>query len=305
MAVPPAPQPRGGNISNGVSYYGTTSSNFGLPQPGFNINSDGRGLLEGTAIFIFEVDPRMPRLPALVPKRGQDHPSDSRLKCYKVDASFNNNGECRVTASYIGLEKDPTDPQIEITGSTSETSIVFHPGFASWAIETPGKPAGAGGLATLPTYKSYVETDDQGNFARFKIGVSPGDLGGVEAYLTPKATVRTTYYTGSAASVQNTQNGLGRANSNPGSFPGGLLPTMNSNWLLTNCGVSEYGNVFKVTEEYMMSESNKPWNVYIYNNDGTNGGGGGMTNLLGSKTPNLWTGAKYKLPSPAQPGNPA
>lgn len=251
--------------------------------------------------MMYQVDPTLPRLP-VIPKRGQGHPTDSRLKCYKVDASFNNNGECRVTASYIGLERDPTDPQIEITGSTSETSIVFHPNFPQIAIKTAGKPALAGGKSILPVYQPYVETDDQGNFLRFKIGVTPEDLGGVEAYLTPKATVRVTYYTGSTSSVKSAQGGLGRANTKPGSFPSGLLGDTSANWLLTSSGVTEYGNVFKISEEYMLSESGKPWNKWIY---GGGGSSGGVSGILGQPTKGMWTGATYKLPAPAGPGNPA
>lgn len=302
MSVPPAPQPQGGNPSNGIVFYGNTGSvGLGLNQPGFNINTDGRGLLEGTAVMIYQVDPTLPRLPA-VPKRGQGHPTDSRLKCYKVDASFSNNGECRVTASYIGLEKDPTDPQIEMTGSTSETPIVFHPNFPDIAIKQRGRPASGGNKAVPNIYHDYVELDDQGNFLRFKIGVTPEDLGGVEAYLTPKGTVRLTYYTGDTSNIRNAQMGLGRANTSPGSFPKGLLGDTPANWLLTSVGVSEYGNVFKISEEYMLSESGKPWNKWIY---GGGGSSGGVTGILGQPTKGMWTGAKYKLPGPAGPGNPA
>lgn len=269
-------------------------------QTGFTINSDTRGLLEGTAILIYEVSPSLPKLPN-IPKRGSPHPTDARLKCYKVDASFSGNGECRVTASYIGLEKDPTDSQVEITGSTSETSIVFHPGFPVWAIKKAGKPAAGAAKAILPEYRDYVDTDDSGNFQRFKTQVSPGDLGGVEAYLTPKATVRCTYYTGSTTTVKSRQAGLGRASDQPGGFPSSLLPDTAANWLLTSVGVSEYGNVYKISEEWMMSESGKPWNQYIYGggSGGTTGGtaGGKSTGFLGGTNfIGKWTGASYTLP---------
>ena len=307
MSVPPTPQPRGGSPAQGINYYGNTGSvGAGLAQPGFNINTDGRGLLEGTAIMIYQVDPTLPRLPN-VPQRGSPHPTDSRLKCYKVDSSFSNNGECRVTASYIGLEKDPTDPQLEITGSTSETSIVFHPYFADIAIKSRGRAATGGAKAVPPKYHSYVETDDQGNFVRFKIGVTPEDLGGVEAYLTPKATVRLTYYTGATGSVKDAQSGLGRANKKPGNFPNGLLGDTPANWLLTSCSVSEYGNVFKISEEYMLSESGKAWNKWIY---GGGSSSGGVSGILGTPTSigrGTWlngTSAR-RLPGPAGPGNPA
>jgi len=257
-------------------------------------------LLEGTAVLLYEVSPSLPKLPN-IPRRGSPHPTDARLKCYKVDASFSGNGECRVTASYIGLEKDPTDSQVEVTGSTSESSIVFHPGFPLWAIKKAGKPATGTSKAILPEYYDYIDKDDAGNFQKFSIGSAPADLGGVEAYLTPKATVRCTYYTGSTTTVKGRQAGLGRASAQPGNFPSSLLPATGANWLLTSVGVSEYGNVYKVSEEWMMSESGKPWNPYIYggstSGNGTNPNGFSATLALGGTNfIGKWTGASYTLP---------
>jgi hypothetical protein len=246
-------------------------------------------------VMIYEVDPGLPRLPN-IPKRGGPHPTDSRLKCYKVDASFNNLGECRVTASYIGLEKDPTDAQIEISGSTGETSIVFHPGFPTWAIKEPATPPKGNTPGKPPVYnKDVCELDDGNKFVRFALGVA-GDMGGVEAYLTPKSTLRATYYTGSTNVVKNGQGGLGRAANKPSAFPHALLPDTKANWLLTNCSVSEYGTIYKITEEWMMSEAGKPWNKYIYGdgNVASGGGSGVPANFLGGTNfQGKWTGAKW------------
>jgi hypothetical protein len=276
---------------------GTTGTVVGgINQPGFSINSDTRGLLEGTWVGIYQADPALPRLPK-VPEKGQGHPFDSRLKCYKVDAQFGNNAECRVTASYIGLEKDPTEPQIEITASTSETSIVFHPGFAYWAIKTPAVPAGGGKKASPPVYYDYIETDDRNNFVRFKVGVSPNDFGGVESYLTPRLTARVTYYTGRTVGVKKAQ-GVGMASERPGNFPGGLLGETEATWLLTNASVTEYGNVYKISEEWMLSEAGKPWNKNIYPTYGGSGGGAGYS-LGGTSFTGKWTGINWSSVGPA------
>ena len=297
--VPPAPRPpNDGTDGFGIRRIGNTGGVAGgLVQSGFTINSDTRGLLEGTAILIYEVSPSLPKLPS-IPRRGSPHPTDARLKCYKVDASFSGNGECRVTASYIGLEKDPTDSQVEITGSTSETSIVFHPGFAKMAIKKAGKPAGNGAKAVLPEYYDYIDTDDAGNFQKFAVGAAPADMGGVEAYLTPKATVRCTYYTGSTTTVKSRQSGLGLASPTPGGFPKSLIPSTKANWLLTSVGVSEYGNVYKISEEWMMSESGKPWNPNIYSGGDTGGPSNnaplnGSLALGGQSLQGNWTGVSW------------
>jgi len=291
MTVPPSPNGPGGQLYKdqyGIRYYGVTGGVAGgIGQPGGNISSDGRGLLEGSWVFIYQVDPGLPRVPN-VPRRGAPHPTDGRLKCYKTDSSFGPNGECRVTASYIGLERDPTEGMIEITGSTSETSIVFHPGFPTWAIEKPAVPAKGAKKAVPTEWKSWVKANDAHEFERFKVGETPGDLGGVEAYLTPRCTVRVTYYTGSTGAVKATQGGLGVAAEKPGNFPGSLIPDTKANWLLNNCSVSEYGTIFKITEEWMLSEAGKPWNPYIYGPHGNGGSGGGFTNFIGK-----WTGINW------------
>lgn len=291
--VPPSPQPYQ-PIANqyGINFYGNTGGVAGwLPQPGFSISDNGRGLLEGTAILVYQVNAALPRMPPVVPKRGSDHPTDGRLKCSKVDASFNALGDCRVTASYVGLAQDPTIPEIELTGSTSETSIVFHPNFPNMAIKVPGTPAKGGKPAKPAVYHDWVETDN-GNFVRFKIGAAPEDLGGVEAYLTPRCTVRVSYYTGRTNLVKGVQGGLGLASESPGSFPSALLPSTGANWLLTSVSISEYGVIYKISEEWMLSESGKPWNKLIY---GETGGGGGGTGMDGKPLGNYktWTGIKW------------
>ena len=296
MATPPTPNGPAQATVAGIRMIGTTGNIAGgINQPGFSINSDTRGLLEGTWVGVFQADPALPRLPN-IPRRGEGHPFDSRLKCYKVDAQFGNNAECRVTASYIGLEKDPTEPQIEITASTSETSIVFHPGFAGWAIKTPAVPASNGKKAQPVVYHDYVETDDRNNFIRFKVGVSPNDFGGVESFLTPRMTARVTYYTGRTLGVKKAQ-GVGQASEYPGAFPRMLLEATTATWLLTNASVSEYGNVYKISEEWMLSEAGKPWNKNIYPTFGGGGGEGytlGGTNFVGK-----WTGINWSSVGPA------
>jgi hypothetical protein len=296
MATPPTPQPARAPDLSTIRLIGTTGNSVGgINQPGFSINSDTRGLLEGTWVGVFQVDPSLPRLPN-VPRRGEGHPFDARLKCYKVDASFGNNAECRVTASYIGLEKDPTEPQIELTAATSETSIVFHPGFEGWAIKTPAVKGSEGKKPQPVVYQDHIETDDRNNFVRFKIGVSPNDFGGVESYLTPRLTARVTYYTGRTLGVKKAQ-GVGKASKYPGAFPKMLLDSTSATWLLTNASVSEYGNVYKISEEWMLSESGKPWNPNIYQTFGAGGGEGytlGGTNFVGQ-----WTGIDWGSVGPA------
>lgn len=270
MSTVPPPPP---SQLNDFLRFGDTGGIAGITQPGGSISIDGRGLLESSWVFIYESDTG--QLP-LVPTRGSPHPTDPRMKCYKVDCSFGNNGEVRAIASYIGLAKDPTDAEIEITGSTGETSIVFHPGFPVWAIEKQADPK----KKTPVKYNRWVETDDQNNFVRFKVGECPANFGGVESYLTPRCTIRCTYYTGRTSSVRGASGSLGKAFDYPGNFPQGLLTSTKANWLLTSVGVTEYGTVFKISEEYMLSEAGQPWNPWIY---GSGSQGGIPINRIGGQ----------------------
>ena len=79
------------------------------------------------------------------------------------------------------------------------------------------------------------------------------------------------------------------ASETPGSFPSSLIVSSPANWLLNSSSVSEYGTIYKITEEWMLSESGKPWNKFIYGPFGGGGGGDGkFTNFQGK-----WTGINW------------
>ena len=261
--VPPAPL----SPNAGIFSYGLIGDASNIYQPGWNITKDTKGLVEGT-IKIRRTSDTQAMPP--VPVRGDPHPYDATLKCYKVEASFGNLGEVGITAQYIGIEKDPTDAEFEFTGSTSEESIVFHKDFKSWAVEKYALPdnPNTGQKGTPVQYKKqYVDVDEAGNFVRFKVG-APADFGGVESYLVPKATCRVSFYTGRTSTVTQYQSSIGKVFKSPAGMPSQLIADTGGNWLMTSISIQEHGIIYKVQAEYMLSSFGAKWNPYIYGSSG-------------------------------------
>lgn len=231
------------------------------PQPDWTITDDGRGVLESSVRFYFEN--KANRVPSGLPKKGEAHPADSRLKCYKVSYTQNKNEYGYAQADYIGLEAgNQSAGEWEVTSSTSETSIIFHPDFEALAMEEKGT-AGSNGQGGSPTkWKNYVKTDEKNEFEAFTVD-APDDLAGIEAYLTPQTVCRVTFHTTQASLVGGVMRGLGKTRSTPYGVPN--VPSSGSgNWLLTNASASEYGNIYRIQTEWTLSTRNKPWNEKIY-----------------------------------------
>jgi len=243
--------------SGGIRTHGTWKA--GEAQPDWSMTVDGRGLLEGNFKKHY---PNQQNVAGTVPEKGSAHPMDKRLTCYKSSASFGKMGQLFVTAEYIGLAKDPTEAEWELSSSTSSSSIVFHPRFPEMAMEI--KPTSA----NKNNYKFYKYVDhDPSNpkvFVRFNCATAPYGLAGVESYLIPKGTVKTSFYTGKKSMVAEILSNLGHTSGSPMFVPSEVLASTGGNYLLTNASVSEYGNIYKVSMEWMLSEHGEPWNPLIY-----------------------------------------
>lgn len=250
-------------------------------QPDFNISDDGRGLLQGSYKVYYHNVSGMPPLPS----RGSPHPMNTGLHCIKSDAQFGMNNSCVVTAEYIGIRTDPTFAECEVSSTTGETSMVFHPRFAEMAIKVPATKAN-------PNYQfqDWIDTVNNNgkDFERFNIASAPGDMGGVESFLTPRATVRVSFYTKGGAAVRLMSN-IGRTASTP-VYANGPMPS-GGNFLLTGVSVTPYGDIYKVSAEWTQSELGKTWNKYVYKEFGSSNSGSklnpgsAITPLSGPKVP--------------------
>jgi hypothetical protein len=240
--------------------HGTTNA---VGQPDFSISDDGRGLLQGSFKWYYHHASGMPPLPG----RGSTHPMNTGLGCIKAEAQYGMNNSCVVTADYIGIRTDPTFAECEVSSTTGETSMVFHPRFAEMAIATPA-------TKTNPNYKfkDWIDTVNNNgkDFERFNIATAPANMGGVESFLTPRATVRVSFYTKGGAAARLMGN-IGKTASQP-LYANGPMPT-GGNFLLTGVSVTPYGNIYKVSAEWTQSELGKTWNKEIYKEFGSNNSG--------------------------------
>ena len=232
---------------------GSIGNNY--PLPDWTYTDDCRGLLESSVKFFINGS----GIPSTLPRKGSTHPFNSALKCYKVTYTQQDNEIGYYTAEYIGLQNDPTEGEWEISSSTSEQSIILHPDFSIFAVETKGDPSGQ----TPTKWKKWVKRDKDNEFQNF-YAFAPEDLGGVEAYLVPQTTARVTFYTASQSSASTVMGGMGTTRGSPYGCRGIPSSSSGGNWLLVNGSVSQYGTIFRVQTEWMLSSGGKKWNKWLY-----------------------------------------
>lgn len=213
----------------------------------------------------YTINPQNPYTPPL-PARGQSHPWDGRLKCYKSSAQMGNNGQAIVTSDYIGLRQDPTLAEVETSGSTTSQAMPLHPNFPNLAMAT--KPT-----SNNPNfvYFPYVDTvnNNRKDFERFNVNTAPEGLRGAESYSAPRATVRVSFYTASQGTVSKYLSNVGTWASEPANANGPL--PKGGTFLLNSVNVSTYGTIYKLSCEWIMSEQGVDWSDKIYRKFGSGG----------------------------------
>jgi hypothetical protein len=231
-----------------------THGNFGgrlLEQPDWSTSDNGRGLLEGTAIFKVNHG-GSPATTALPVARLDKHPTDERLVCWDVDATYGRNGIATVTGKYVGIKNGSmTDPEWSISSSASEQSVMFHPKFNQFVAEAAGD-------------KFKIRTDDAGFFVSF--GVRHPKVPAVEKFSAPSGSIKISYYTTETDKwFPYSFAGLGKWCKKPPFVPDYLDASVaNLSWLLTGSSVLEYANIFKVDLDFTLSVLAKPHNVHLY-----------------------------------------
>ena len=144
-----------------VKYGPMPKSYMGL-QPDWEITDNGRGLLEGSAKFVFEH--ALAGNDSDIPKVGTPHPADGRLLCWDVQTTY---GKARIgyaQAKYIGIANgDMTRPEFSVSGSTGEQSIKFHPDFKQWEAEAQNDV-------------QKIKRDENGYFVAFGLSMHTVDL---------------------------------------------------------------------------------------------------------------------------------
>ena len=241
-----------------------------LLQPDYSYTQDQYGLLQGTISKM--MDSTSPG-GAAVPNKGSPHPMDSRMGAYKSSISFTRNGKAVVTTDYIGILSDPTKPEWDVSSNTAETSILFHPRIAEFAVLKGG--TGPNPIDSV-TWKTWVECEPNSNkFKQFAIG-APGDLAGVSKYLIPRASVKYSFYTKRVDTVHKFMANLSTWSAKPQNGPIEIFPQGKANYLLQSCNVTPFGIIYKISCEWQLSEHGKPWNKEVYPafNSQSSGSGG-------------------------------
>lgn len=227
--------------------YGFTAS---TEQPDWSVSDNGRGLLEGVAIFKIPHTGLVSSTPIPV-ARLSIHPNDSRLTCWDVETTFGRNGIATCTAKYVGIKGNNTDPEWTMSGTASEQSIRFHPKFDEW-------------VALANKEKTKIRLDEQGYFVSF--GPKHPKVPAVEQFVAPSGSCKVSFYTKSKEVwMSKSIGGLGKWVNIPSLAPAFLDASKSKlSWLLTSTSVTEYANIFKVDLDFTLSVLGKPHNIYMY-----------------------------------------
>ncbi|NDB89151.1 MAG: hypothetical protein EB164_09675 [Thaumarchaeota archaeon] len=239
-----------------------------LPQPDWSIQDNGRGLLEGNAKIFFTHSKNV--VPSGLPVRGSSHPYDSRLHCHTSNMTLQKNGIGYCEAQYIGIkEGDTTVPEWTLSANTSDLSIQLHKSFNDWCVEgglimKPDGNYNTSGIKSGKNGYKMVEVDENGKFERF--GLSHPKVKGVETFSVPQGNCKVSFYCKNkeqwyAFSV----GGLAKWCTKPPFVPDFLdASSANLSWLLNGSSVTEYGNIYKVELDFLLSILGEPVNPYVY-----------------------------------------
>jgi hypothetical protein len=169
------------------------------------------------------------------------------------DASF------QVTISYEGTEEEPgEEDSYEFDSSFREEPIESHPKIAR-IRKRFGGVLGDDGRITFPERMpgGAGETAGLGGGETSKAEKNP--LFGQTTYLVLNAVFRRTYLKRRVPSDLLDEVGTTRAR-----LPGGLPTPKGRNWLVMPPKVARRGNVFEITEEWMLSKPGEEWPEALY-----------------------------------------
>lgn len=244
-------------INNPLQHGSLPKSYLGM-QPDWEITDNGRGLLEGSAKFVFEHANK--GNDADIPKVGTPHPADTRLFCWDVSTSYGKSLIGYANAKYIGISNgNMTVPEFQLSGNASEQSVKFHPKFAEWEAEAANDV-------------QKIKRDENGYFVSF--GPKHPKVPVIEQFVAPTGTCKVLFYCKTTVTwSQFMFGGLGKQSDTPSYGPSYLnASAMNLSWLLTGVSVSEHGTIFKVELDFTLSVLGKKHNEYMYEKLGVSGG---------------------------------
>ena len=237
-----------------------------LPQPDWSVTDNGRGLLEGTAKIFFTH--KSNETPSGLPTRGSAHPYDSRLQCHTSNTTFQRNGIGYCEAQYIGIKNgEMTEPEWTLSANTSDQPIELHKDFEKWINEgglTRNTQGNFSGQVVIRDGRKTIELDDSGNFKSF--GLGHAKVPAIENFSVPQGNCKVSFYCkNKEVWFKLSVGGLAKWCNKPPYAPDFLdASPANLSWLLNGSSVTEYGNIYKIEVDLILSILGKPINPWIY-----------------------------------------
>lgn len=208
-------------------------------QPDRRLIEKDDGSIEGT--IVFECDRSNV---ANMPRKGSQHPDDSRCELYAREFTYLKLGKVRMVGSYFGIDGPETDPVLSCSTDLDRLPIVLHPDFKT----------DLGGSSASPLGGAQFDTET-GEFLGFFD--STGDLFGVEYFFEASCQVSLSYWTRKVPTFK-------RLMSIQDSIRKFKKPDGVKNFLLVGSPYRQVGTHYQVTETYLGSGPGG-WNPRIYN----------------------------------------
>jgi hypothetical protein len=143
-----------------------------------------------------------------------------------------------------------------LSRSTSQQSLDTHPNFKGDATSIIGVACGTDGTENA----EIILRDEEGAFQRISDKAVVDNLKGASAYLAPSAEYSIRYASKEAPNVSN----IGKAISGtPKGAPTASGISPGRAWLLTAIDYTQRGDIFEVTERYLLSD-NSGWSEPVY-----------------------------------------
>ena len=158
-------------------------------QPGWQVTERLDGTIEGTVDFVTK-----PEWADTLPEIGDPHPGDDRLEVHTLARSFDPLQRVRLTAHYLGLTEDPTDPVLSCVGSPDREAIETHPDFVSVLAGVPSAPKNDAHFVSVHDRRQTVIDKDY-LFSHFETNAAATEsLAGIQYYLKASTQVELTWW---------------------------------------------------------------------------------------------------------------
>lgn len=227
-------------------------------QPGWTIDSDGYGLL--TSRLTYRCDKGAV---SRAPKKGDPHPEDSRLSCFKSTWTVDSSNWATITSEYIGIESGQftrfiPSGQVALGSEPIET----HPNF----YNTPNATFGG---SSEPLSQLGWDTSLQA-FAVDDTTAKANWLVGIKSYLSPSVQYSGAFYCNSITGVTETMKVVGKTFATfigVEDFPdlqlGQAVSEKHDRFaLMTGASFEQYGNIYKVNITFRISPGG--WHSFLY-----------------------------------------